>query len=259
MERNINKDFLDSINSAKSSNEEFFTVSFGPNKVKIFFEEEACDWIWDYKYARQQEAIDIKSELSTSLKLKNIALINYFYSFIIPDISSLNEYISPETKSILDIGAGIGLFDLCLNQLFEHKASFDLIEVEKLDEIEHVTKNPKDTKKLDINTQIKPVQTLEKLMLANNAENIKIIMNKLINQHFHKRYDLIVSFRSWGYLYDLNLYKEFVRKTLNHDGIVITDLSIYDDSIEKFSALFNDVILIDEALNNKRFLGKNLK
>ena len=84
-------------------------------------------------------------------------------------------------------------------------------------------------------------------------------MNKSINQYFHKRYDLIVSFRSWGYLYDLDLYEEFVRKTLNHDGIVITDLSIYDDSIEKFSALFNDVTLIDIALNNKRFLGKNLK
>jgi 16S rRNA G527 N7-methylase RsmG len=239
----MNKDFIDSINSAKNSNEEFFTVNFGPNKVKIFFEEEACDWVWDYKYARQQEAIDIKSELSSSLQLKNVALINYFYSFIIPDISSLNEYISPETRSILDIGAGIGLFDLCLNQLFKHKASFDLVEVEELDS----------------NTEIKPVQTLERLMLANNVDNINIIVNKSINQYFHKRYDLIVSFRSWGYLYDLNLYEEFVRKTLNHDGIVITDLSIYDDSIKKFSSLFNDVTLIDMAPNNKRYLGKNLK
>jgi len=255
----MNKDFIDSINSAKNSNEEFFIVNFGPNKVKIFFEEEACDWVWNYKYVRQQEAIDIKSELSSSLRLKNVALINYFYSFIIPDISSINKYISPETRSILDIGAGIGLIDLCLNQLFKHKASFDLIEVAKLDEIEHVTNDPKETKKLDSNIEIKPVQTLERLMLANNVDNINIVVNKSINQYFHKRYDLIVSFRSWGYLYDLDLYEEFVRKTLNHDGIVITDLSIYDDSIKKFSSLFNDVTLIDMAPNNKRYLGKNLK
>ena len=74
-----------------------------------------------------------------------------------------------------------------------------------------------------------------------------------------KQYDLILSFRSWGYLYDLDLYVEFVRKTLKPDGIVITDLSIYDDSITKFNTLFNDVVLIDEAPNNKRFIGKNLK
>ena len=84
-------------------------------------------------------------------------------------------------------------------------------------------------------------------------------MDKSINQHYHKKYDLILSFRSWGFLYDLNLYEEFVRKTLHHDGIVITDLSIFDDSIEKFYRLFNDVTLIHEALNNKRFIGKNLK
>ena len=194
-----------------------------------------------------------------SLQLKKLALITYYYRFIITDISNLNEHILPETKSILDIGAGIGLFDLSLNQLLNHKASFDLIEVEELDEIEHVTNNPSHTKKLEGNIQIKPVQTLKKLMLANEAENINIILDKSINQYFHKKYDLILSFRSWGFLYNLNLYEEFVRKTLNHDGIVITDLSIYDDSIEKFSKLFKDVTLIQEALNNKRFIGKNLK
>jgi len=95
--------------------------------------------------------------------------------------------------------------------------------------------------------------------LVNDAENINIISDKSINQYFHKKYDLVLSFRSWGFLYDLNLYEEFVRKTLNHDGIVITDLSIYDDSIEKFSTLFKDVTLIQETANNKRFIGKNLK
>lgn len=255
----MNKDFIDSINSAENSNEEFFDINFGHKKIKIFFEEEASDWVWNYKYLHQQKTIDIKKELNSSLQLKHLALITYFYRFIIADISNLNEHISPETRSILDIGAGIGLFDLSLNQLLNHKASFDLIEVEKLDEIEHVTNNPDHTKKLDDNIQIKPVQTLKKLMLANNAENINIIMDKSINQHFHKKYDLILSFRSWGFLYDLNLYEDFVRKTLNHDGIVITDLSIFDDSIEKFSTLFNDVTLIQEVANNKRFIGKNLK
>ena len=255
----MNKDFIDSINSAENSNEEFFDINFGPKKIKIFFEEEASDWIWNYKYLHQQRTIDTKKELNSSLQLKNLALITYFYRFIIADISNLNEHISPETRSILDIGAGIGLFDLALNQLLNHKASFDLIEVEKLDEIEHVTNNPSHTKKLDSNIQIKPVQTLKKLMLVNDAENINIISDKSINQYFHKKYDLVLSFRSWGFLYNLNLYEEFVRKTLNHDGIVITDLSIYDDSIEKFSTLFKDVTLIQEAANNKRFIGKNLK
>ena len=255
----MNKDFIDAINSAENSNEEFFEISFGPKKIKIFFEEEASDWVWNYKYLHQQRAIDIKKELNCSLQLKNLGLIAYYYRFIIADISNLNEHILPEIKSILDIGAGIGLFDLSLNQLLNHKASFDLIEVEELDEIEHVTNNPIHTKKLENNIKIKPVQTLKKLMLANDAENINIILDKSIDQYFHKKYDLILSFRSWGFLYDLNLYEEFVRKTLNHDGIVITDLSIYDDSIEKFSKLFKDVTLIHEALNNKRFIGKNLK
>ena len=134
-----------------------------------------------------------------------------------------------------------------------------MIELEKLDEIEHVTNKPELTKKLEDNVQIEPVLILKKLMVANNAKNINIIDSKSINEHYDKKYDLILSFRSWGFLYDLSLYEEFVRKTLKSDGIVITDLSIFDDSIEKFASLFNNVTLINEAPNNKRFIGKNLK
>jgi len=146
-----------------------------------------------------------------------------------------------------------------LSQILNHKVFFDLIEVEELDKIEHVTNNPGETKSLNNDIQIKPVDILKKLMLTNNADNINIIESKSINQYFHKKYDLILSFRSWGYLYDLSLYEDFVRKTLNPDGIVITDLSIFDNSIDKFSKLFKDVTLINEAANNKRFIGKNIK
>ena len=252
-------EFIESVKSAENSNEEFFTVNFGPTQIKIFFEESACDWVWNYKYIYQKDVLDIKSQLNSSLKTNKLALINYFYTFIITDISNLNSYISPEIRSVLDIGAGIGLFDLFLNQILNHKVSFDLIEVEELDKIEHVTNNPEETKSLNNDIQIKPVDILKKLMLINNANNINIIESKSINQYFHKKYDLILSFRSWGYLYDLNLYEDFVRKTLNPNGIVITDLSIFDNSIDKFSKLFKDVTLIHEAVNNKRFIGKNIK
>jgi hypothetical protein len=53
--------------------------------------------------------------------------------------------------------------------------------------------------------------------------------------------------------------KNLSQKLLINDGVVITNLSIYDDSIDKFSNLFEEVILINEFPNNKRFLGKNLK
>jgi SAM-dependent methyltransferase len=240
----MNKEFIESIRSAVASKEDFFTVNFGPNQIRIFFTEEACDWVWNYKYLQRPQALEIKSQLNSPLKINKVALINYFYTFIMNDISILNSHIRPTIKSVLDIGAGIGLFDLFLSQILDHEVLFDLVEVGMLDEIEHVTNNPEHTKKL---------------MITNNAKNINIIDSKSINQHMQKQYDLILSFRSWGYLYDLDLYEEFVRKTLKPDGIVITDLSIYDDSITKFNTLFNDVVLIDEAPNNKRFIGKNLK
>ena len=255
----MNKEFIESIRSAVASKEDFFTVNFGPNQIRIFFTEEACDWVWNYKYLQRPQALEIKSQLNSPLKINKVALINYFYTFIMTDISILNSHIRPTIKSVLDIGAGIGLFDLFLSQILDHEVLFDLVEVGMLDEIEHVTNNPEHTKKLDPNVQIRPVALLKKLMITNNAKNINIIDSKSINQHMQKQYDLILSFRSWGYLYDLNLYEEFVRKTLKPDGIVITDLSIYDDSITKFNTLFNDVVLIDEAPNNKRFIGKNLK
>ena len=255
----MNPEFIESVNSAVTSNEQFFIVNFGPTQIKIFFAEEACDWVWNYKYIYQQDALDIKSQLNSSLSTRKLALIDYFYTFIISDIANLNSHISPTIESVLDIGAGIGLFDLFLNQLLDQKISFDLIELEKLDEIEHVTNKPELTKKLEDNVQIEPVLILKKLMVANNAKNINIIDSKSINEHYDKKYDLILSFRSWGFLYDLSLYEEFVRKTLKSDGIVITDLSIFDDSIEKFASLFNNVTLINEAPNNKRFIGKNLK
>ena len=259
LKENMNPEFIESLNSAVASEEKFFTINFGSTQIKIFFEEDACDWVWNYKYIYRQDVLDIKSQLKSSLSTNKLALINYFYTFIIRDISNLNSHISPTTESVLDIGAGIGLFDLLLNQLLGEKASFDLIELAKLDEIEHVTNNPEFTKKLEKNIQIKPVTILKKLMIANNAKNINIIDSRSVNQYIHKKYDLILSFRSSGFLYDLNLYEEFVRKTLKPDGIVITDLSIFDDSIAKFSSLFDQVTLINEVQNNKRFIGKILK
>jgi len=122
-----------------------------------------------------------------------------------------------------------------------------------------VTNNPEETKNLDDNIQIRPVDALKKLMSVNKANNINIIESKSIDQYMDRKYDLVLSFRSWGYLYDLNLYEKFVRNTLNPNGLVITDLSIFDDSIDKFSKLFKEVTLINEAGNNKRFIGKDLK
>ena len=258
---NINPQFIDSVRSAEESNGKFFTVNFGSNQIKIYFEKDACNWVWNYKYRFQQDTVNLGSQLGTKLEKNKLGLINYFYIFIIQDISNLNNHISPSVNSILDIGAGIGLFDLFLNQILPNKKSFDLIEVEKLDEIEHVRNNPDITKNLSNDIKIKPVATLKKFMIVNNAININIISYKKIDNHAHKKYDLILSFRSWGFLYDLKIYEKFVRNTLNPDGIVITDLSIYDnlDSIKKFSALFHDVTLINETPNNKRFIGKNLK
>ena len=108
----MNKEFIHSISSAVASKEAFFTVNFGPKQIKIFFTEEACDWVWNYKYLQRPQALQIKSQLNSPLKINRIALINYFYNFIMTDISILNSYISPTIKSVLDIGAGIGLFDL---------------------------------------------------------------------------------------------------------------------------------------------------
>ena len=256
----MNKEFIKSIKSAEESNGQFFTVNFGDTPFKFYFEEDACNWVWNYKYIYRTQTIDIKSELNTSLEKNKIALINYFYNFIIQDISNLNSYLSKSITSSLDIGAGIGLFDLFLAQILGPNTSFDLIEVNELLEIEHVTNNPEDTKQIETGNTIKPVETLKKLMIKNKAHNINIIESNEINQYFdNKKYDLILSFRSWGFLYDIDLYKDFVINTLNPDGIVITDLSIFDDSIDKFSQIFKDVTLINEAPNNKRFIGKYIK
>ena len=256
----MNPEFIKSINTAEASDGEFFIVNFGAkSEIKIFFEKTACDWVWNYKYQYRQDVLQIKEDIDTTLDTNKIALINYFFTFIIDDISSLNSHISPKIKTVLDIGAGLGLFNLFLNQVITHKVSFDLIEVEKLESIEHVTNNPEITQKLDANVQINPVDTLRKLMIKNNADNINVIKNTSIHEHLNKEYDLVLSFRSWGFLYDLDLYKEFVKKTLTSDGVVITNLTTHDDSIEKFTDLFDEVILINEFPNNKRFLGKNLK
>ena len=256
----MNPEFIKSLNSAEKSDGEFFIVNFGSeDRIKIFFEKTACEWVWNYKYQYRQDVLQIQADTNTSLDINKIALINYFFTFIISDISNLNSHISPKIETVLDIGAGLGLFNLFLNHIINHRVLFDLIEVENLNSIEHVTNNPAETKKLESTVQINPVDTLRKLMLRNKASNINVIENTSINEHLNKRYDLVLSFRSWGFLYDLNVYEEFVKKTLNPEGVVITDLSIYDDSIDKFASLFNDVVLIDEAPNNKRFLGKNLK
>ena len=70
---------------------------------------------------------------------------------------------------------------------------------------------------------------------------------------------MIFSFRSWGFLYDLELYLDYVNKTLSNKGLVITDVKKENKFLEMFKNNFDNVKILYERQEHLKLIGTKIK
>ena len=155
----------------------------------------------------------------------------------------------------MDIGCGLGIINIHLNKIYENKPNFFLLDKNKID------------KKIKYGFSYNyegynDLNETKNLLLDNNIENNFINLFDvekpiLINE----KIDLIISLKSMGYHYPLEVYLELFRKCCKPSSTFIFDVSesYFDESLltKHFETI--EVIHQEKSIHPlKRIFCKNL-
>ena len=87
-------------------------------------------------------------------------------------------------------------------------------------------------------------------------EEIFNLYNDINYKKINEKFDLILSFRSWAYKYDIDVYLEFVLQSMNKKTVLITDIrNNYDEHL--ILKNFEVAKIITEYPDHKRYFLTN--
>ena len=172
------------------------------------------------------------------------------------EFETFKNYLPKSAGNIMDIGCGLGIIDIYLNEFFEKKPAFFLLD-----------KNRVDRKiKYGFSSNYESYNDLSEtknILLNNNIDTNRINLFDVEKQFvITKKMDLVISLKSMGYHYPINTYIELFRNCCTKNTVFIYDIgeNQYDENYLK--TIFDDIkIIYEENTNNvlKRVCCKNLK
>ena len=191
--------------------------------------------------------------------------INYFQNKNIEKISEdlfLREfetfkYLLPNSvNNIMDVGCGLGIINVYLNNFFEKKPIFFLLDKNRIDKKIKYGFSSNYESYNDLNET-------RNILLENNINGNCIHLFDVEKQfQINKKMDLVISLKSMGYHYPIDTYIELFKNCCSKDTIFIYDIgeNQYDENyLKKF---FDDIKIVYEEKTNsilRRVCCKNFK
>jgi hypothetical protein len=219
--------------------------------VNVILTSAAYKWISLYKtdYRKFVEQEFSKTHIN-KLKFQQFLTVKYFYEWVlqkdfIPSLPALPH----EINNILNIGAGVGLFDIYLKGLYPN-VNLNFIELDEYDEISHF-----DLRLEKLEGKINAITLLKENLDENNVHKFNIFKPEEAVYIEDSSIDLVLSFRSWSFLYPVETYSKIVQKILTKNGKIICD--VLKSNYDKFSEYFNIISDIGEADSLIRVLAEN--
>ena len=172
------------------------------------------------------------------------------------ELDIIKNYLPNNPSNIMDIGCGLGIINIFLNQFYKNKPHFYLLD-----------KNRIDTKiKYGFNKNYESYNDLfetKNILLENDIDSGCINIFDVEKQfQINKKMDLVISLKSMGYHYPINTYIELFKNCCTKDTIFIYDIgdNQYDENYLK--TIFDNVkIIYEEKTNNvlRRLCCKKFK
>ena len=242
-----------SLSKASESNNKF-TYFYDPifeDPIKIYFSESAFKWLHEYKSKDQIEKIlKFKSENNITYNSNIFFIIYYCYAFVIPDLIYLKKLVlrAPhQNLKTLNIGAGLAFHDIFLSQMTKNIKSFNIIEKSALNYADEIYPTIKENNILDV------YELSKQNILDNNLSALFSFFNEINFNNMNKKFDLIYSFRSWCFKYEVDVYLDFVLNNLNNNGVLLIDVR---NDFEKKELMnnFKKNLILAEGGKHKRYM-----
>ena len=161
------------------------------------------------------------------------------------EFDSIIKYLPKNATNIMDIGCGIGLIDIFINNHYTNCQKFYLLDKNSIDN--------KVVYGFSENYESYNLNNITKNFLINN--NIKESKLNLIDvdSDFYikpKSIDLCISLVSMGYHYPLSIYLETIKEVSNENTVFIFDIATEYQDLDNVKKYFSKVEII-ETVNSK--------
>ena len=172
------------------------------------------------------------------------------------EFNQLKKFLPRNVNYILDIGSGLGIIDIYLNNHFNNVPKFTLIDKTHL---EKKVSYGFDNRGQFYNNFDLTLDFLKENGI--NGERINLIDVDL-KESICNNYDLVISLLSMGYHYPVDQYLEILKKNTNKNTIFIFDIADEYNNFNDISQLFEEVNIIYKSQeirhNYVRILCKSL-
>ena len=192
-------------------------------------------------------------------------LINHFQDkyleknteiLFLKEIDTFKNYLPNKLENIMDIGCGLGIINVYLNQILKNQPSFFLLDKNRIDKkIKYGFSDNYESYNDLIETK--------KILLNNDLNNNQInLIDVEKDIKIEKEIDLVISLKSMGYHYPFELYLKLFNKCCNNNTIFIFDLSEVYFNQNELQKYFHKIQIIYEENSIhplKRVLCNGLK
>ena len=164
------------------------------------------------------------------------------------EIEAIKDYLPKNVENIMDIGCGLGIINIYLNQIYNNQPNFFLLDKNRIDkEIKYGFSSEYESYN-DLN------QT-KNLLLNNNINSLHTIdVEKDIK--IENKIDLVISLKSMGYHYPIDQYLKLFRTCCDYNTCFIFDVSegYYNASLLKKHFDVVDIIYEEKSIHSLKRL-----
>jgi len=164
------------------------------------------------------------------------------------EIEAIKDYLPKNVENIMDIGCGLGIINIYLNQIYNNQPNFFLLDKNRIDkEIKYGFSSEYESYN-DLN------QT-KNLLLNNNINSLHTIdVEKDIK--IENKIDLVISLKSMGYHYPIDQYLKLFRTCCDDNTCFIFDVSegYYNASLLKKYFDVVDIIYEEKSIHSLKRL-----
>ena len=164
------------------------------------------------------------------------------------EIEAIKDYLPKNVENIMDIGCGLGIINIYLNQIYNNQPNFFLLDKNRIDkEIKYGFSSEYESYN-DLN------QT--KNLLLNNNINFLHTIDVEKDIKIENKIDLVISLKSMGYHYPIDQYLKLFRTCCDDNTCFIFDVSegYYNASLLKKYFDVVDIIYEEKSIHSLKRL-----
>ena len=154
------------------------------------------------------------------------------------EFKGISKYLPERMSNILDIGSGIGVIDVFLNQHYKGNVNFTLID-------KNFTENKVYYGFNDKGQAYNDFRVTKDFLLTNGLKSNQIsIFDADSNYSSNAKYDLVISLLSMGYHYPVKQYFSFFKTNTHKNTVFIFDIAEQYNDKDNIFSLFDTVEVI---------------